>query len=105
MPIFDQVPLQEAMMKTSTGKTAQVTQEYLGYLDQLAEGQAGRLQPAEGESVATVRRRLGVAAKLAGKNITIRRSGDEVYFWVQLQEEGTSRRRGGRRRREADTES
>ena len=95
MPTFDQVPLQEAMTKTSTGKTAQVTQEYLGYLDQLAEGQAGRLQPGEGESVATVRRRLGVAAKLAGKDITIKRAGEEVYFWVQSQEPRPRRRRRG----------
>ncbi len=83
MLIFDQVSLQEAILKTATGKTAQVTQEYLGYIEQLAEGQAGRLQPGEDESVATVRRRLGVAAKLSGKDITIKRQGNEVYFWVQ----------------------
>ena len=45
MPTFDQVPLQEVMLKTATGKTAQITQEYLGYIGQLPEGQAGRLQP------------------------------------------------------------
>ena len=83
MPTFDQVPLQEAMIKTATGKTAQITQEYLGYIEQLTEGRAGRLQPGEGESVATVRRRLGVAAKLSGKDITIRRQGSDVYFWIQ----------------------
>ena len=83
MPTFDQVSLQEAMLKTANGKTAQITQEYLGYIEQLPEGQAGRLQPGEGETVATVRRRLGVAAKLSGKDITIKRQGDEVYFWVQ----------------------
>ena len=55
MPTFDQVSLQEAM--TATGKTAQSTQEYLGYIGQLTEGQAGRLQPGEDESVTTVRRR------------------------------------------------
>ena len=83
MPTFDQVPLQEAMLKTATGKAAQINQEYLRYIEQLAEGQAGRLQPGEGETVATVRRRLGVAVKLSGKDITIKRQGDEVYFWVQ----------------------
>ena len=65
MPTFDQVPLQEAKLKTATGKTAQITKEYLGYIEQLPEGQAGRLQPVEGETLATVRRRLGVAAKLS----------------------------------------
>ena len=29
MPTFDQVPLQEVMLKTATGKTAQITQEYI----------------------------------------------------------------------------
>ena len=62
MPIFDQVSLQEAMLKTATGKTAQIIQEYLGYIEQLTKGQAGRLRPGEGERVATMQRRLGVAA-------------------------------------------
>ena len=83
MPTFDQVPLQEALLKTATGRTAQITQEYLGYIEQLPEDLAGRLQPDEGESVATVRRRLGVAAKLSGKDIIIKRQGNEVYFWEQ----------------------
>ncbi len=42
MPAFDQVPLQEAMLKTATGKTAQITKEYLGYIERLPEDQAGR---------------------------------------------------------------
>ncbi len=105
MPKFDQVPLQEAMLRTSTGARAQVIQEYLGYIEQLAEGQSGRLQLAEGESVATIRRRLGEAVKLSGKEITIRRSGDEIYFWVQPQESGARGRKGGRRRASATPES
>ena len=94
MPTFDQVPLQEAILKTATGKTAKITQEYLGYIEHLPEGQAGRLQPGEGESVATVRRRLGVAAKLSGKDITIKRQGTEVYFWVQQEPRVRRQRRG-----------
>ncbi len=93
MPTFDQVPLQEAMLKTATGKTAQINQEYLGYIEQLTEGKAGRLQPGEGESVATVRRRLGVAAKLSGKDITVKRQGNEVYFWVQQEPRPRRQRR------------
>ena len=94
MPTFDQVPLQEAMLKTATGKTARINQEYLGYIEQLTEGQAGRLQPGEGESVPTVRRRLGVAAKLSGKDITIKRQGNEVFFWVQQEPRPRRKRRG-----------
>ncbi len=93
MPIFDQMPLQEAMLKTATGKTAQITKEYLGYIEQLTEGQAGRLQPGEDESMAAVRRRLGIAAKLSGKDITIKRQGDEVYFWVQQEPRPRRQRR------------
>ena len=93
MPTFDEVPLQEAMLKTATGRPAQITQEYLGYIEQLAEGQAGRLQPGDGESVATVRRRLGVAVKLSSKDITIKRQGNEVYFWVQQEPRPRRQRR------------
>ncbi len=94
MPTFDQMPLQEAMLKTATGKTAQINQEYLGYISELPEGRAGRLQPGEGESVATVRRRLGVAAKLSGKDITIKRQGNEVYIWVEQEPKPRRQRRG-----------
>ena len=97
MPQFDLVSLQEAMMKSATGKRAQITREYLGYIEQLKEGQAGRLKVAEGETIGAIRRRLGVAAKLAGKNLTIKRVEDEVYFWV---EEGAApKRRRGRPRK------
>ncbi len=93
MPTFDQVPLQETMLKTATGKTALITQEYLGYIEQLSEGRAGRLQPGEGESVATIRRRLGVAAKSSGKDITVKRQGNAVYFWVQQEPRPRRQRR------------
>ncbi len=72
MPTFDQVPMQEALLKTATSKAAQISQEYLGYIEQLPQDQAGRLQPDEGESVATIRRRLGVADKSSGKDVTIK---------------------------------
>ncbi len=94
MPTFDQVPLQEAMLKAATGKTARINQEYLVYIEQLPQGQAGRLQPGEDESVATVRRRLGVSAKLSSKDITIKRQGNEVYFWVQQEQRPRRQRRG-----------
>ena len=97
MPRFDLIPLGEAMLKSATGKRAQITQEYLGYIEQLKEGQAGRLQVAEGETIGAIRRRLGTAAKLAGKNLTIKRVGNEVYFWVE--EEAAPRRRRGRPRK------
>ena len=41
-------------------------QEYLGYIDQLTKGQAGKLVASAGETTATVRRRIGAAARAAG---------------------------------------
>ena len=94
MPKLELIPVSEAMLKSATGKRAQIAQEYVSYIEQLGEGQAGRLQPDEGESVQAIRRRLGLAAKLVGKELAIKRTGEEVYFW--LAEKPTPRRRQGR---------
>ena len=96
MPQFQLVPLAEAIAKSATVRSAKFTREYLGYIGQLKEGEAGRLQAGETETGVAVRRRLGAAAKLAGKNLVIKRTGDDVYFWVQPQEPSTGRRRRGR---------
>ncbi len=91
MPRFDRVPLGEAKMKTASGERAQIIAEYVRYIEQLGDGEAGRLQAAEGEPITTVRRRLGAAARQLDKSLTIRRTGDEIYFW---QEETRRRGRG-----------
>ena len=94
MPRFDRVPLGEAKMKTASGKRAQIIAEYVRYIEQLEAGEAGRLQAGEGETIATIRRRLGAAARQSGRSLTIRRTGDGVYFW---EAETRRRRRGGSR--------
>ena len=94
MPRFDRVPLGEARMKTASGIRAQIIAEYVGYIEQLGDGEAGRLQAAEGEKLSTVRRRLGAGARQLKRSLTIRRTGDEIYFWA----EETRRRRRGRSR-------
>ena len=96
MPTFDLVSLGEATTKSATGKRAQVLQEYGGYIDQLKPGQAGTLRATEGETLGAVRRRLGAAAKLEGKSLVIKRTGDEVIFWL-----GKPTRRRGRPRKVA----
>jgi hypothetical protein len=59
MPEFKVVPLQEALSRTAfTGRRGQFLQEYLGYIQRLGQGQAGRLQVAGDEKVLTIRRRL-----------------------------------------------
>ena len=97
MPKLDVVPIEEARGKTASGgKRAQILQEYRGYIDQLKSGQAGRLVAGAGETTATVRRRIGAAARAAGKSLTIRRAGDEVYFWVERRGAANGRRRKGK---------
>jgi len=97
MPKLDIVSIEEARVKSaSRGKRAQVLQEYIGYIDQLESGQAGRLVAGAGETVSTIRRRIGAAAREAGKNLSIKRVGDEVYFWAEGRGTGNGRRRRGR---------
>ena len=97
MPKLDIVPIEEARVKSaSRGKRAQILQEYLGYIDQLKSGQAGRLVAGAGETTATVRRRIGAAARSAGKNLSIKTVGDEVYFWTEGRRAKNGRRRRGK---------
>ena len=97
MPKFELVPVHEAVLKTATGKRAQINKEYLGYIERLEEGKAGKLSAAAGESGGAVRRRLGQAARLAGKDLVIKRSGDDVLFWVRVKAKNGRRKRAGRR--------
>ena len=98
MPKFDTVPLNEAQLQSSTGKRAALIREYVGYVEKVAPGQAGRLGASAGESLTAVRRRLGAAARYLGKTLVIRRNEDYVYFWV---DEDTGRRRRSTRRAKA----
>lgn len=81
MPKFELLPQSEAEMKSARGKRAETAKEYLGYIGQVSKGQVGKLTPGEGETTAALRRRLGAAAKLAGEELVIRRTGDDIYFW------------------------
>ena len=104
MPTFEVIPLQEAQVKTATGRRGQFLQQYAEYIQQLPEGQAGKLQAAEDEKVSTVRRRLTLAATALGQKLTIKRMGDELYFWVEPSQEERPRRRGRRSSTPADTD-
>lgn len=96
MPLFNLLTLDEAMVKLATKRRAEVAKEYLDYIGQLRKGQAGKLQAGDGETIAAVRRRLGAAAKFAGKKLVIKRAGDELYFWAQPRAPSTGQRRRGR---------
>ncbi len=92
MPRFELLPVNEAMLKSASGKRAQITREYMAYIERLGPGQAGRLQVAEGEGIGAIRRRLGAAATMAKKDLVIKRGDNEIYFWVKGQE--APKRRG-----------
>ena len=94
MPKFELVSADEAMIKSATGKRAQITREYLGYIEQLKKGQAGKLSAGEGETVGAIRRRIGAAAKQSGKDLIIKRVDDDIYFWTQRDGARKTRRRG-----------
>jgi hypothetical protein len=81
MPEFTTVSRQEAMLQTSSGRQKRYLDEYIDYITNLPKGQAGRLRIGAEETPATIRRRLGVAAKTLGIPLIIKRSGNDVYFW------------------------
>jgi hypothetical protein len=104
MPEFTTVSVKEAQMRTIPGRQGAFMNEYANYIQQLPTGQAGRLRIEEQEKHATVRHRLGVAAKALGINLIIKRSGNDLYFWQEDTEEEQSRskRRYTRRGRAGD---
>ena len=96
MPQFQLVSQIEAEKKSVAGRRRRITHEYLEYILQVRSGQAGKLQPLPEETAAAVRRRLGAAARLSGRDLVIKRTGDEIYFWDKP---GSPTRRRGRPRK------
>ena len=97
MPEFEVIPRQQAMESSSTRARSDAIQEYAQFIEQLGRDEAGKLKPSDGETVATVRRRLGSAVKASGKSMQIKRLGEEIYFWEEPQKQ-----RGGRPRKNAN---
>ena len=99
MPDFAIISLQEARLRTLSGRQAQYFNQYAGYIQQLGEGQAGKLHVYEDEKPLTIRRRLTVTAQMLGITLTIKRSGEDIYFWKEGEAAAQPRRRPTRRRR------
>ena len=82
LPTFEIMSAREAQLEMSPrGRRGEVLREYIGYIEQVGTDHAGKLTAQEGETTAAVRRRLGAAAQLLGKNLTVIRDGRVVYFW------------------------
>jgi len=58
-----------------------LSEQYLGYINQIDENSAGRLQPYEGEDVLTIISELQRAAVFADIGLEIRETSYGVYFW------------------------
>lgn len=94
MPKFEIITKEEAQSKSKfTGKSGQIMAMYMFFIEQLKEGKAGKLKAGDGETIQAIRRRLGKAAKLAGKEIVIKKLHDEIYFWLDVEEKPKRKRR------------
>ena|ERR687895_844779 len=99
MPEFETVSREEAQLRTAAARRGKLVAEYAHYIQQLPTGQAGRLRCGEQEKPLTIRRRLTVAAKALGVPLTIKRSGNDIYFWREggTEEQPRAKRRYTRR--------
>jgi hypothetical protein len=104
MPEFTTVSVTEAQIRTTPGRQGQFINEYAAYIQQLPQGQAGRLRIGEEEKHTTIRRRLSVDAKALHVPLIIKRSGTDVYFWREGTEEEQLRTKRRYTRRETQEE-
>ena len=66
----------------AAGQRAALLLAYMGYIQRVGAGQAGKLEPGDGETTQALRRRLTAAAEALGKELQVRRSANAVYFWT-----------------------
>ena len=57
--------------RSVTGRRAALLQEYVGYIQGVPPGQAGKLEPGEGETTQAIRHRLTAAAEPLGKDLEV----------------------------------
>ena len=82
MPGFRRVSREETSSRRPAINPAVARlKQYQGYIKKVPAGETGRLTPGKGETPAAVRRRLGAAAKALGVQLTVKRVGDQVFFW------------------------
>jgi hypothetical protein len=93
------VSVQEAQLRTIPGRQGRFINEYADYIQQLPQGQAGKLTIGGDEKHSTVRRHLTTAAKAMNITLTLKRSGNDLYFWREDGEAEQPRPRRGRRPR------
>lgn len=92
MPLLDVVSRSEAELKTARKARAEVLSQYIGFIEGLKGDQAGKLEASAGETPRTVRRRLGDAGRLLGKELVIKKDGEVMYFWLKVRRPGRPRK-------------
>jgi hypothetical protein len=105
MPEFTTVSVQEAQLRAIPGRQGKVITEFADYIQQLPQGQAGKLTIREGEKHTTVRRRLVTTAKAMNIPLIVKRSGNDIYFWRGEGEEQPRRKRSYTRRSRTSEET
>ena len=105
MPEFTTVSVREAKLRTIPGRGGKFLGEYADYIQQLPQGQAGKLSALEHENPLTIRRRLMQAVQVLRANLIIKHSGTDLYFWSESRgEEQPRRKRSYTRRRRPEEE-
>ena len=92
MPLLEIVSRSEAEVKTAKKARAEELSQYIEFIEGLTGDQAGRLEASEGETQRTVRRRLGDAGRLIGKELVIKKDGEVMYFWLRARRPGRPRK-------------
>jgi predicted nucleic acid-binding protein len=96
MPEFERVSLQEAKGQ------GEYISEYVAYIEQVPIGEAGLLRLSEYENPSITSQRLVFAAKALDITLGIKRSGQNLYFWLEspIGVEAKPKHRRGRAPRE-----
>jgi len=92
MPQLEVVPRSEAEFKTAGNARAEILLQYIEFIEGLKGDQAGKLEASAGETPRTVRRRLGDAGRLLGKELVIKKDGEVMYFWIKARRPGRPRK-------------
>ena len=83
MPKFATLSVEEAQLVTGSDKRQKELADYIRSVSSLPFGRIGKVVPSEGETLSTVRRRLGDAIRRSGRNMEIKRADDAVYYWMR----------------------
>ena len=90
MPTLEVVSRSDAELKMASKTRAKALKQYVDFIEQLKGDQAGKLKAKGSGTLRTVRRRLGDASRLAGKQLVYKRDGEVIYLWLKA----SGRRRG-----------